>query len=186
MKRFMRLVVIAFCFASTLVGCVDGRDSDMDMQAAAERSDEILDSVLKEIRPELRWTHGPTTVGMCDVTRRRVVMTNISAERRGSLLGLVDRYWRKSGYRMTAINNDAKFPAIYARTQSGFEVSLRIGGKGQAFFQVDTPCVQESEVLDSTSQATAPLYEGMELIPRPNIHSDFWSAGASEEAGGRS
>nr|WP_234311694.1 hypothetical protein [Streptomyces griseus] len=186
MKRLLRSAVISFCFASLLVGCASDRGSNMDMQAAAERSDEILDSVLKEIRPELRWTHGPTSVGMCDVTRRRVVMTNISAERRGSLLGLVDRYWRRSGYRMTAINNDVDFPAIYARTQDGFSVRLRIGGKGQAFFQVDTPCVQESEVLDSTSQATAPLYEGMELIPRPNIHSDFWSAGASEEAGGRS
>ncbi|MFI1190691.1 hypothetical protein [Streptomyces californicus] len=87
---------------------------------------------------------------------------------------------------MTAINNDVDFPAIYARTQDGFSVRLRIGGKGQAFFQVDTPCVQESDVLDSTSRATAPLYEGMELIPRPNIHSDFWSAGASEGARGQS
>lgn len=111
-------------------------------------------------------------------------MTDISEGRRGSFLGLVDRYWRKSGYRMTAVNNSSEFPAVYARTDDGYRVSLRIGGEGQAFFQVDTPCVQKSEVLDSTSQATAPLYEGMELIPRPNIHSDFWSAGAPEVAGG--
>ncbi|PCG81877.1 hypothetical protein CIB93_33085 [Streptomyces sp. WZ.A104] len=152
----------------------------MDMQAAAERSDEILDSVLREIQPELRWTHGPTTVGICDVSRRRVVMTHISVARRGNLLGVVDRFWRKSGYRMTVVNNDAEFPAIYARTHDGFGMRLRIGGKGQAFFQVDTPCVRESEVADSTSQATAPLYEGMEFIPRPNIHSDFWSAETPE------
>ncbi|QTA33520.1 hypothetical protein JHY03_37080 [Streptomyces sp. CA-256286] len=81
---------------------------------------------------------------------------------------------------MTAVNNDEVFPAIYARTRDGFSVSLRIGGQGQAFFQVDTACVRESEVADSTSQATAPLYEGMELIPRPNIHSDFWSAQTPE------
>ncbi|MFJ7413719.1 hypothetical protein ACIQWZ_23320 [Streptomyces sp. NPDC098077] len=152
----------------------------MDMQAAAERSDEILDSVLLEIRPELRWAHGPTTVGICDVSRRRVVMTDISAARRGNLLGVVDRFWRKSGYRMTVVNSDVDFPAIYARTRDGFGVRLRIGGKGQAFFQVDTPCVRESKVADSTSPATAPLREGVELIPRPNIHSDFWSAGANE------
>ncbi|MFF7012626.1 hypothetical protein ACFY9Y_26620 [Streptomyces fimicarius] len=154
----------------------------MDMQAAAVRSDEILDAVLQEIRPELRWTHGFTSVGMCDVTRRRVVMTDISAARRGNFLGVVDRFWRKSGYRMTTVNNSAEFPAIYARTSDGFRVSLRIGGKGQAFFQVDTPCVRESEVADSTSKATAPLYEGMEFIPRPNIHSDFWSADGSGSA----
>ncbi|MYT35990.1 hypothetical protein GTY66_07960 [Streptomyces sp. SID8356] len=147
----------------------------MDMQAAAERSDAILDAVLREIRPELLWTHGPTTVGSCDLTRRRVVMTDVSAVRRGNLLGVVDRFWRKNGYRMTAVNNDELFPAIYAQTRDGFSVSLRIGGEGQAFFQVDTPCVRESEVADSTSRATAPLYEGVEFIPRPNIHSDFWS-----------
>ncbi|WP_323179700.1 hypothetical protein [Streptomyces sp. NBC_00654] len=58
-------------------------------------------------------------------------------------------------------------------------MSLRFGGEGQAFLQVDTPCVQESEVADSTSRATAPTYEGMEHIPRPNIRDGFWSAGAS-------
>ncbi|OSC73674.1 hypothetical protein B5180_16980 [Streptomyces sp. BF-3] len=151
----------------------------MDMQAAAEWSDEILDSVLQEIRPELRWVHGPTTVGSCDVSRRRVVMTDISAERRGNLLGVVDRFWRKSGYRMTVINNDVDFPAIYARTRDGFGVRLRIGGEGQAFFQVDTPCVHKSEVARSTSPATAFLDPGAELIPRPNVHSDFWSASGS-------
>ncbi|MEV7249489.1 hypothetical protein ACPXCO_16060 [Streptomyces cyaneofuscatus] len=151
----------------------------MDMKTAAERSDAILDAVLGEIQPELRWAHGPTTVGSCDVSRRRVVMTDISAARRGNLLGVVDRFWRKSGYRMTAVNNDAEFPAVYARTPDGFGVRLRIGGKGQAFFQVDTPCVRESAVADPTTKATAPLYEG-EFIPRPNIHSDFWSAEAPE------
>lgn len=172
-----RSALIAGILALGAVGCVTNGDPKMDMQAAAERSDAILDAVLHEIRPELRWTHGPTTVGSCDVSRRRVVMTEISAERRGNLLGVVDRFWRESEYRMTVVNNDAEFPAIYARTNDGFGVRLRIGGEGQAFFQVDTPCVRESEVADSTSRATAPLYEGAEFIPRPNIHSDFWSGG---------
>ncbi|MFF3973719.1 hypothetical protein ACFYZ6_28245 [Streptomyces rubiginosohelvolus] len=41
---------------------------------------------------------------------------------------------------------------------------------------MDTPCVRESEVADSTSPATAFLAPDAEFIPRPNIHSDFWSA----------
>ncbi|MEV3932173.1 hypothetical protein [Streptomyces sp. NPDC049944] len=49
---------------------------------------------------------------------------------------------------------------------------------GQAFLRADTPCVEESEVAESTTPATAPTYEGMENIPRPNIRSPFWSAGA--------
>ncbi|MFH9612094.1 hypothetical protein [Streptomyces sp. NPDC017448] len=51
-------------------------------------------------------------------------------------------------------------------------------------FDVDSPCVRRSEVADSASPATAYLDPEAQLIPRPNIHSDFWSAGASEAAGG--
>ncbi|MEU2071712.1 hypothetical protein [Streptomyces anulatus] len=178
------MAVFVACIVST--GCVNKGGGGVDMQAAAVRSDAMLDAVFKAIRPEVRWTHSFTSVGRCEVTRRRVVMTDISAERRGNFLGVVERFWHESGYRMTAVNNNAEFPAIYARTSDGFRVSLRIGGKGQAFFQVDTPCVQESEVADSTSRATAPLYDGVEFIPRPNIHSDFWSAGAPEVAASRS
>ncbi|MBK3547970.1 hypothetical protein JHN56_33870 [Streptomyces sp. MBT60] len=148
----------------------------MDMQDAAERADEMLDSVLAVIEPSVQWVHGPTTSGTCTVTRRRTVMTVVSPERRGSFLGVVDRFWRRSGYRMTSINNDVVFPAIYARTEDGFQVGLTIADKGQVHFTVDSPCVRHSEVADSTSQATAFLAPGAELIPRPNIHSDFWSA----------
>ncbi|MFD3652234.1 hypothetical protein [Streptomyces sp. NPDC058620] len=162
-----------------LSGCVSGERDGMDMQGAAERSDVILDAVLDEVQPAVRWTHGPTTTGGCEVSRRRTVMTVISPERRGSFLGLVDRFWRKGEYRLEAINNDEEFPAIYAQTQDGFVVSLRFGGEGQAFFRVDSPCVEKSEVADSTTKPTAPTYEGMEHIPRPNIRSAFWSAGAS-------
>lgn len=105
-------------------------------------------------------------------------MTVISRERRGGFLGLVDRQFQKSGYRVDAINNDAEYPAIYAKNDEGYSVSLRFGGDGQAFFRVDSPCVEKSEVAESTTPATAPTYEGMEHIPRPNIRSAFWSAGA--------
>ncbi|WP_030590679.1 hypothetical protein [Streptomyces anulatus] len=154
----------------------------MDMQDAAERADEMLDSVLAEIEPSVRWVHGPTTMGSCTVTRRRTVMTIVSPQRRGSFLGVVDRFWQKSGYRVTAINSHVDAPAIFVRTQNGFQVSLTVADKGQAHFTVDSPCVRRSEVADSTSRATAFLDPEAELIPRPNIHSDFWSAGAPSAA----
>ncbi|MFF1504587.1 hypothetical protein ACFVZR_33070 [Streptomyces sp. NPDC058316] len=150
----------------------------MDMQEAAERADGILDALLEEIHPQVQWTHGPTTTGSCDVTRRRTVMTIVSAERRGSFLGVVDRFWRKSGYRIKSINNDADVPAIFAQTQDGFGVSLITGGEGQVFFEVDSPCVQESEVADPIAKPNGPSYADAEIIPRPNVRSDFWSAGA--------
>ncbi|WP_244318281.1 hypothetical protein [Streptomyces brevispora] len=162
------------------VGQLNGRGgSGMDMQGAAERADALLDDVLEEIRPEVQWTHGPTTTGSCDVTRRRAVMTIISAERRGSFLGLVDRFWRKSDYRIKAVNDDVDVPAIFAQTRDGFGVSLIVGGKGQAFFEVDSPCVRESGVAEPLAKPNGPSYADAAVIPRPNIHSDFWSAGAS-------
>ncbi|WGP11098.1 hypothetical protein [Streptomyces sp. SH5] len=179
MKLRLRILALALTAGIGLMGCAKQEESRLDMQDAAMRSDAILDAVIREIRPEVRWVHGFTSTGMCEVTRRRVVMTRISEERRGSFLGVVDRFWRKSGYQMTAVNNSAEFPAIYARTIDGYRMSLSIGGEGQAFFQVDTPCVQKSEVLDSTTPATAFLDPDAELIPRPDIHSDFWSAGGS-------
>ena len=168
-----------------LSGCSSGTTStngaersNMNMQEAAGRADEILDSVLDAIHPGVEWAHGPTTTGSCDVSRRRTVMTIVSAERRGSFLGLVDRFWRRSDYQMKAINKSTELPAIYGQTADGFGVSLRFGGKGQAFFQVDSPCVEKSEVAESTTPPNGPAYEGVYPLPRPNVRSDFWSAGA--------
>lgn len=104
-------------------------------------------------------------------------MTVISAERRGSFLGLVDRFWR-SRYVIKAVNKDPDVPAIFAQTGDGFGVSLIIGGKGQAFFEVDSPCVRQSKVVAPATKPNGPEYVGGEVIPRPNVRSEFWSLGA--------
>ncbi|TXS34987.1 hypothetical protein [Streptomyces sp. OR43] len=151
---------------------------DMDMQEAADRADGIMDTTLASIEPPVQWAHGPTTTGSCGVTRRRSVMTIVSDERRGSFLGLVERDWRKHNFKIKGVNNDQDSPAIYAQSQGGFGVSLIFGG-GQAFFEVDSPCVEESAVAESTTAPNGPSYEGVYPLPRPNVHSDFWSTGAS-------
>lgn len=79
---------------------------------------------------------------------------------------------------MKAVNDDADVPAIFAQTKDGFGVSLIVGGEGQVFFEVDSPCVRESDVADPVVEPSGPNYAGVEVIPRPNVHSDFWSAGA--------
>ncbi len=105
-------------------------------------------------------------------------MTVISTERRGGFLGVVERFWRSRGFHIKAINNDADFPAIYARTSDGFGVSLSFGAAGQAFFEVDSPCVAKSAVDEPTTSPNGRAYEGVYPLPRPNIRSPFWSAGA--------
>ncbi|MGC5344064.1 hypothetical protein [Streptomyces sp. DT171] len=147
----------------------------MNMQEAAEYSDTVLDATLAAVRPEVQWAHDDTTIGTCDLSRRRTVTTIISTERRGNFLGVIEQYWKKAGYRITSVNQNKDSPAIFARTPKGFGISLIIGFKGQAFFEVATPCVNESEVAAPTAKPNGPSYEGTE-IPRPNVHSDFWSA----------
>ncbi|MGW8490326.1 hypothetical protein [Streptomyces sp. NPDC055886] len=147
----------------------------MDMQEAAEQSDAMLDAVLKGIDPDVQWAHGPTTTRACGVTRRRAVMTVVSAERRQTFLDRAETFWRKSGYRIKAVNKDEKFPAVYAVTRSGFGVSLSFRGKGQAFLEADSPCVAESKVAAPAAEPNGPAYKDVYPLPRPNVRSDFWS-----------
>ena len=111
------------------------------------------------------------------MTRRRVVMTEISEARRGGFLGVVERFWRQNDYVIKSVNTSRKFPAVYAQSAEGFGVSLSVGAGGQVFFEVDSPCVEESAVADSSSKPNGPNYGGGP-IPRPNVHDDFWSSKA--------
>ncbi|MBL3671074.1 hypothetical protein JL475_35090 [Streptomyces sp. M2CJ-2] len=147
----------------------------MTMQEAADHADVILDGTFAAIEPAVHWTHGESTEGSCDVSRRRAVMTVISPERRGSFLGVVERYWKAEGYRQFGVNRSAKSPATYFETPDQFRVRLLIGGNGQAFFEVATPCVAKSSVSPPTVDTAGPNYAG-KSIPDPNVRSDFWSA----------
>ncbi|MFD4765581.1 hypothetical protein [Streptomyces niveus] len=147
----------------------------MDMQDAAEHADSMLDATFGAINPDVEWAHGQTSSGNCDLTRRRTVMTIISEQRRGNFLGMIERYWKKSGYEITAVNPNKQSPAIFAQSPEGFAIVLNVGYKGQVFFRVSTPCVEASDVADPTAAPNGPAYEGVAL-PRPNVRSDFWSA----------
>ncbi|MYW06918.1 hypothetical protein GT034_00855 [Streptomyces sp. SID2563] len=147
------------------------------MQEAADRADRILDETFSGIKPPVEWVHGESTEGSCDVSRRRAVTTVISEERRGSFLGVVERQWQKAGYRRVGVNASAQSPATYFETLDRFRVRLLIGGRGQAFFEVATPCVDRSSVSKPTPRAGGDEHVG-EPVPAPNVRDGFWSGGA--------
>ncbi|GAA3931433.1 hypothetical protein GCM10022244_45340 [Streptomyces gulbargensis] len=147
----------------------------MNMQEAADRADAMLDATLGAIVPEVQWDHRTSTARGCDLTRRRAVTTIISEERRGSFLGLVERHWKKSGFRITSANPSQEMPALFATSPDGFQLALKIGYKGQAFFDVITPCVEPSDVADPVSKPNGPAHPPGR-IPTPHVRSDFWSA----------
>ncbi|MFJ6612756.1 hypothetical protein ACIQPT_21045 [Streptomyces sp. NPDC091289] len=185
MRRITGTIPLACAMAvvgALLAGCglsggAKGRGgalAGMDMQGAAERADRMFYATVGAIKPEVDWVHRATTTGSCDVTRYWTVMTVISEQRRGNLLGVVERSWKASGYRIKTVNPSKDMPAIYATSPDGFGIRVRFGYKGQGFVQVTSPCVDESKVAPPTKTANGRTYEGE--IPTPNVRSDFWSA----------
>lgn len=180
-------MIIASVVALLLSGCASTKDlqvtsteggrSGMNMQEAADRADEILDRTFSGIKPPVQWVHGESTEGGCDVSRRRAVTTVISEKRRGGFLGVVEREWKEAGYRQLGVNANSASPATYFETPDGFRVRLLIGGGGQAFFEAATPCVDRSSVSMPAPPPGGAEHVG-EPVPAPNVHSDFWSAGA--------
>ncbi|WP_019886916.1 hypothetical protein [Streptomyces purpureus] len=159
--------------------------SEISLQKAAEMADAIMLDTVSSAKPPLNWVHDASTESGCgahtidgkktaSATRRAAVMTVVSEARRGSLLGVVERQWKKRGYEITGTNSDKQFPAIFARTSDDFRMSVVVGAKGQFFFEVITPCFVDSEVEPPKTEDNGTPFEGS-TVPYPSVRSDFWS-----------
>ncbi|MEU3184726.1 LppA family lipoprotein [Streptomyces sp. NPDC006923] len=182
----LSLFLASGCSLLSETSHLERNPSGVNMQQAAEKADAIMQETLSDISPELRWMHGPSNDRMCtdrksdstgtgSVRRRVAVTTLVSEERRGNLLGVVERNWKARGFEITSVDADKDLPAIYAVSPEDFGVSVAAGGGGQIFFSVTTPCFAESEV---SAPATGPnsAQRSDEYPPRPDVHDDFWSS----------
>ncbi|WP_164411544.1 hypothetical protein [Streptomyces salinarius] len=152
----------------------------MNLQEAADRADRILDETFAAIKPPVQWTHRYSMPGDCYVDRDRAVMTIISAGRRGSFLGVLERHWKSKGYSLVASSPNGL--VAHFKTQDGFQLEVLIGPNGQAHLSVTTPCVEKSDVSQPTSEPGGPDYSKKEL-PSPNVKSTFWSSEAPLSSG---
>lgn len=165
----------------------DGRNlTKVNMQQAAEKADAIMQQTLSGVAPELSWNHGPSNERICadfkndslgtGMVRRRVaIMTVVSPERRGGLLGVVERNWKAHGYKITSVDANANLPAIYAASPEGFRMSIAVGGQGQFFLSITTPCFAESPVPAPFPEPNTPRRPGP-YPQRPDVRDDFWSS----------
>ncbi|MFE5856936.1 hypothetical protein ACFQ61_27455 [Streptomyces sp. NPDC056500] len=186
-------VVLAMSLAGCgFVGVSDGEGSGKDkvskisLQEAAEQADAIIMGTMSSVRPAVNWVHDAPTESGCDsytvdgketgsATRRVAVMTVVSEARRGSLLGVIERYWKEKGYKITGVNRNKTFPAIYASTPEDFRLVAMVGKKGQFFFGITTPCFITSDVEAPKTPPNGTPFEGP-VVPDPYVRSDFWSA----------
>ncbi|MEU1075143.1 MULTISPECIES: hypothetical protein [unclassified Streptomyces] len=160
----------------------------MDMSQGADRADAVLQQTLGAITPPLRWNHGPSIDSGCgnmlgrdtgtgSVHRRVITLTKVSAERRGSLIGVVERSWKTQGYKINGVNPSKTMPAVYASTPDNFHIALEVGTTGQFSFSAVTPCLTETHSLPApTTTPNTPQRDDVPFPPRDDIHDDYWSA----------
>ncbi len=137
-------VAVAAMLAMLLPGCgaTDSTSSSkesrstLNLQEAADRADEILDETFAAIKPPVQWTHRYSMPGDCYVDHDRAVMTIISAERRGSFLGVLERHWKSKGYKLVSTSPNGL--VAHFRTQDGFQLEVLIAPSGQAHLSVTT------------------------------------------------
>ncbi|WP_101392037.1 hypothetical protein [Streptomyces sp. TLI_146] len=159
----------------------------MNMEQGAHRADALLQQTLGDITPPLRWNHGPSIDKICadwknegtgtgTVKRRIIILTKVSAERRGSLLGVIERNWKARGFKITNVNPSKDMPAMDATTPDAFHISVEVGATGQFGFVIATPCLtQTNGVTNPTTTPNTPQRD----VPFPapaDIHDNFWSA----------
>ncbi|KOG59481.1 hypothetical protein [Streptomyces varsoviensis] len=182
-----------------LVGCGAGGKSTperpkkeqptMDMQEAGERAEVILDDTFQGIKPPVKWVYfTPNEIACSDslnlptgtttVKRSRGVTTKISAERRGSFLGVVQRHWEQQGYRIVQVDTNKDMPGIEARTKDGFTVSLGVGDIGNVYFNVASPCAKDSDLTFPKGTPGKPGGPTGKVDLNPRDESDFWSSKA--------
>ncbi|MFJ3722457.1 hypothetical protein ACIPYQ_07755 [Streptomyces sp. NPDC090045] len=189
----MRAAVSLLALTVLAAGCGFGgngqsdRKSTMNLQQGAERADAILQETLAAVQPELKWNHGPGSDAGCtkgvagaatgtgSAKRLISILTIVSEQRRGALLGVIERDWKSRGYTITNVNESQKFPAIYASTPDGYILTVKVGGEGQFFLNAATPCLTDSGVQQPTSKPNTPDRKG-EYPVRPDVQDEFWSA----------
>ncbi|WP_329400864.1 hypothetical protein [Streptomyces melanogenes] len=167
----------------TAPGSAERNGSKVDMQQAAEKADTLLQETLSGITPGLHWVHeassdsgcpGRKNSGTGSVTRGISIMTIVSEQRRGALLGVIERNWKSRGFKITGVNRDKELPAIYASTPEDFRMDVVVGYAGQFHLSVATPCFTDSPVAAPTTPSNTPPRQG-EFPWRPDMHDAFWS-----------
>ncbi|MGW2839701.1 hypothetical protein ACWCWD_18090 [Streptomyces sp. NPDC001493] len=179
-------VVLAACTSDDTNRAQGERRPTLDMEQAGQRAEDILDGTLAAVRPSVAWSHGSPVEAACSaglneptgtttVTRSRNILTVVSDERRGNLLGAVQRYWKEKGFTIQSVNSDASMPSIRAKAPDGFAVALEVGSIGNVSVSAGLSCAANSAVTYPAGTPGVPGGPKAEEV-RPGERSAFWSS----------
>ncbi|MFD3760727.1 hypothetical protein [Streptomyces sp. NPDC058622] len=196
-RTAVALLTLVTLAAGCGLGTDDGsakRNNTMQLQKGAERADAILQETLAAVQPELKWNHGSSSdagcttasggsTGTASANRTILILTIVSEQRRGSLLGIIERAWKDHGYKITNVNTSPTFPAIFASTPDGYSLSVEVAGEGQFFLEAATPCLDDTGVQEPTTTPNTPN-RTTPYPQRPDVHDGFWSATTPVPTGG--
>ncbi|MFJ9693156.1 hypothetical protein [Kitasatospora sp. NPDC101183] len=150
-----------------------GRAAPVEVPAAAERCEALLQETLDAVEPPLVWRAGAPSEGVrlprpgresepCwYVGRGRDVLTVVSLPRRAELAGAVERHWRRRGWTIAGLGGGPARPGVSAATGDGFRLALRFGELG------------EVRLLAGSSAAACAGYAPPVL---PAVCCPYWSA----------
>jgi hypothetical protein len=179
----------------TAAGCgADGtvspgkRKATMDATEARTRIDALLDGTFAAVKPPLEWLDGWYTVaentsgiddrpdGTAHITGSRHVTTKVAQAKYGALLGVVERYWRKQGYRIVSINADDRMPSVDAETPDGNRVSIEIGYPGNVTVTAGVPSIEDpGDYYPFGSGPPMPTTADGDPDIMPKVDDPFWS-----------
>ncbi|MFG2532692.1 hypothetical protein [Streptomyces sp. NPDC048516] len=158
----------------------------MDTSQASRRLNELLDSTFASVKPALKWRDGDTEVlqvndsvsnqpnGKATVSKTRYLRTKVSKKRLGGLMGVIERHWKASGYKITNIN--PKVPSFVGLTSDGFSIRFSVGRPGNVYFDAASPSVEDPGFSGTLKEGDKfpPDSDGDPNI-MPDVHDPFWS-----------
>jgi hypothetical protein len=181
--------VIFFVCACESIAPYKGKESpSMNAEQAADRVDALLDGTCSSVIPGLKWLDFEATAlqnsdsftnqpdGTAIVSRTRYLRTEISKNKLGGLLGMIERYWKKSGYTIKGMNPQE--PSFTAVTPDGFSITLSTGPVGNVYFDASSPDIKDpgySGTIPGKGSDDIPTRSDVQPDLVPDVEDSFWS-----------
>ncbi|MFI6447354.1 hypothetical protein [Kitasatospora sp. NPDC050543] len=188
-----RLAVAVLGLAIAVSGCsqsstTTGGKPTMEASTARDEFKALLDDTFAAITPQLTWGDDTFTVepkqtfdnqdrDVAIAEQSRHVLTRLSEEKVGSLLGVVERRWKERGYTVDFVN--PKAPSIQVHTPKGYQLDLVVGGDGKERSATFTVSVDKVKVTGERHPFgpgdAAPTDATGQPSWQPNVDDPFWS-----------